>query len=276
MWCKYAAVAADSLERLKGDSIAILEYHLGDVFENTDAVERMIYYFGGSIPLPSAIFDGTRMVIGGDLETFSSYLSAYQDEMLYASPCAINLVVDYDSTTRFLKVKSRTTAIDTVSNAYLRYAVAESHIHHHWQLDSLHHVVRKMLPDYNGTAFSLNPGESFVDSQTYTLDSTWNDKNCYVAVFVQRDDLDRPVLRSAQSGLFQTLNWVSGDANGDGAVDVTDITYLREYLFVHGLPPDPLPSGDPNSDCIINVADIVYLINYVFIGGPEPSNGCAW
>jgi len=132
------------------------------------------------------------------------------------------------------------------------------------------------VPDYNGIAFSLNPGGSLVDSQTYTLDSTWNDRNCYVVVFVQRDDLDKPVLRSAQSGLFQTPNWVFGDANGDGAVDVTDITYLREYLFMLGLPPDPLPSGDPNSDCIVNVADIVYLINYVFIGGPEPSRGCAW
>jgi hypothetical protein len=275
VWCKYAAVAADSLERLKGDSIAILEYHLGDVFENTDAVERMMYYFGGSIPLPSAIFDGTRMVIGGDLETFSSYLSAYQDEMLYASPGAINLVVDYDSTTRFLKVKSRATAIDTVSNAYLRYAVAESHIHHHWQLDSLHHVVRKMLPDYNGVAFSINPGESFVDSQTYLLDSTWNDKNCYVVVFVQRDDADKPVLRSAKSGLFQIPTWVFGDANGDGSVDVSDIIYLMDYLFVPGPPPDPFSSGDPNYDCIVDISDAVYLINYFFVNGPAPLKGCA-
>ncbi len=270
---------------MKGDSIAILEYHLGDAFENPDAEERIFYYYPQSIAFPTAIFDGTRELIGGDPQLINDYLSIYYEELLIGSPCKLNILVEYDSATRFLKVKSRVTALDTLSNAHLHYAIAESHIYHHWGsdytlwLDSLHHVARKMLPDYNGVAFNIDSGQSFVDSQTCLLDSAWNDKNCFVVVFAQRDDrgdFNRPVLRSAKMGLFQSLSWVFGDANGDGIVNVGDVVYLMNYVFLLGSPPNPLASGDPNSDCIVDSVDILYLIYYLFLCGPEPLNGCAW
>lgn len=275
----------DSLEKLKGDSIAILAYHKGDSFENADATGRIFYYFTNAIPFPTAIFDGTSELIGAQPEVLSDYLSIYYAELTNDSPCALNILVEYDSTTRFLMVKSRVTALDTFSNASLRYAIAESHIYHHWGsqytlwLDSLHHVVRKMLPDHNGVTFSIGPREAFLDSQSFTLDPTWNDKNCYAVVFVQRDDegeFNQLVLRSAKSHFFQTLTWISGDADGDGMVDLGDIAFLREYLFGCGSPSNPLASGDPNSDCMVNVADIVYLLNYVYANGPEPQEGCGW
>ncbi len=243
-----------------------------------------MYYFGSTIPFPSAIFNGTSEVIGAEPGTLDEYLSVYYDQMLNASPCALNILVEYDSTNRFLKVKSRVTAVDTFSNAHLRYAIAESHIYHHWGsqytlwLDSLHHVVRKMLPDYGGVAFSIDPGESFVDSQAYVLPQSWEDKSCLVVVFVQKDDtgeFNQPVLRSAKSGLFQTLTWVFGDASGDGVVNTEDVVYLINYLFLHGAGPSPRAAGDPNDDCIINVGDVVYLINYLFGSGPAPLEGCA-
>lgn len=57
-------------------------------------------------------------------------------------------------------------------------------------------------------------------------------------------------------------------------MDVADVVYLINYLFIDGPPPSSLASGDPNSDCIVDVADIVYLINYLFIAGPAPLEGC--
>jgi hypothetical protein len=62
-----------------------------------------------------------------------------------------------------------------------------------------------------------------------------------------------------------------GDANGDGVINVSDVVYLVNYLFIGGPPPCPLAAGDVNSDGITNVSDVVYLINYLFIGGPPPS-----
>ncbi len=269
----------DSLEKLKGDSVAILEYHALDDFENDDAWGRIEYYSIWGIPY--AKFDGRDSVLGAYDGVLSEYLNAYDAMMDLPSPCSLSILVDYSSTTRRLWVKATVFAVDSFSNAHLRYAIAESHIYHPWgseftvELDSLHHVTRKMLPDYDGVDFNIDPGQSFVDSQTYVLDSTWNDENCYVVVLVQRDDsgLVKPVFRSARSELLPP--WVFGDANGDAIVDAGDVVYLIDYLFLKGPPPNPLASGDPNSDCIVDIADIVYLINYLFIEGPEPQRGCA-
>ena len=194
-------------------------------------------------------------------------------EMLSYSVCTLRVDVLYDSTTRELKVKTWTTALDTFSNAHLRYAIAESHKYYLWQgLDSLHHIVRKMLPNYNGVAFSIEPKETFVDSQSYTLSSAWVDKNCYVVVFVQSDNWPSQVFRSAKGYLFPT--YVFGDCTGDGVVDVADVVLLINYLYKGEESPNPYGKGDPNRDCIIDVADLVYLINYLYKNGPAPLKGC--
>jgi len=66
--------------------------------------------------------------------------------------------------------------------------------------------------------------------------------------------------------------FLRGDANGDGVINVNDVVYLINYLFISGPAPDPLEAGDVNCDGTINVSDVVYLINYLFISGPPP--GC--
>jgi len=69
-----------------------------------------------------------------------------------------------------------------------------------------------------------------------------------------------------------TPPYLRGDANGDGVINVSDVVYLINYLFINGPAPVPLEAGDVNCDGTINVADVVYLINYLFISGPPP--GC--
>jgi hypothetical protein len=60
----------------------------------------------------------------------------------------------------------------------------------------------------------------------------------------------------------------SGDANGNGIVDVADVFYLINYLFAGG----PLPKGpvDVNNSDSVDVEDVFYLINSLFAGGPLP------
>jgi len=269
------------MAKLKGDSIAVLEYKTSQFGTNTDAVGRTNYY--GIQYVPRAKFDGRRTVPGGSSSTFNAYHNAYIMEMNFPSACLLDIFVDYDTTARNLKVKSRVTAVDAFENARIRYAIAESHIYYKWggppptpALDSLHYVVRKMLPNYVGVSIpAMNPNDTFVDSQTYTLSSEWEDTNCYVVVFVQDDDdPTHPVFRSAKSGLF--LTWVYGDASGDSTVDVADVVHVLNYLFGDGPAPDPLVSGDANEDCVIDIGDAVYLVTYVFLEGPEPLKGCAW
>jgi len=61
-----------------------------------------------------------------------------------------------------------------------------------------------------------------------------------------------------------------GDANNDGAVNVSDAVWIINYVFVGGAPPDPFEAGEANCDGAVNVSDAVWIINYVFVGGNDP------
>lgn len=66
-----------------------------------------------------------------------------------------------------------------------------------------------------------------------------------------------------------------GDVNANGRIDVTDVVYLINYLYING--PKPLPwwfMGDANCDRMVDITDVVYLINYLFVNGPPPCKPC--
>jgi hypothetical protein len=65
--------------------------------------------------------------------------------------------------------------------------------------------------------------------------------------------------------------WVCGEVTGDGIVDIDDVVFLINYIFVPGSPaPDPYAAGDVNCDGIVDIDDVVYLIDYIFASGPPP------
>ena len=261
------------MEHEKPESLAVLEHHYGDPFANTDAVGRINYY--GITGYPTAKIDGKRTCVGGsDPGSYNCYIGAYNWEMLFTpSPCVISLDVCYDDVTRLLEVQTWTTVLDVMQNAHLRIAIAESHIYHPWSfLDSLHHVTRKMLPNYQGVFCNAGVGETFYDYQSYTLPSTWEEENCYVVAFVQTDYSPNTVFRVAKADLFPT--YVFGDCTGDGIVDIGDVVFSINYLYKAGEAPSPSQSGDVTGDCLIDVGDIVYLINYLYKNGPAPLEGC--
>ncbi len=69
---------------------------------------------------------------------------------------------------------------------------------------------------------------------------------------------------------YLCLQYVCGEANGDGSIDIADAVYLINYIFKSGPAPNPLDAGDANCDASIDVGDAVHLINYIFKSGPEP------
>jgi agmatine deiminase len=77
---------------------------------------------------------------------------------------------------------------------------------------------------------------------------------------------------AADTQMVSLYVYVCGDANGDGVIDVADVMYLVNYLFLGGWSPQPVEAGDANCDGVIDVADVMYLINYLFLGGSPP--GC--
>lgn len=61
-------------------------------------------------------------------------------------------------------------------------------------------------------------------------------------------------------------DYICGDANSDGHVNVSDAVFIIGYIFSGGLAPNPLESGDANLDGRVNISDAVSIVNYVFAG----------
>ena len=64
--------------------------------------------------------------------------------------------------------------------------------------------------------------------------------------------------------------YLSGDADHSGGVNISDAVYIISYVFNGGPAPNPMAAGDADCSGIVNISDAVYLINYVFAGGPAP------
>jgi len=67
--------------------------------------------------------------------------------------------------------------------------------------------------------------------------------------------------------------FIPGDANGDGEVRTSDVTYLVSYFRGDNPPPEPLLAGDVNGDCEVTVADVIYFVLYFRGTGDPPQIG---
>ncbi|MGQ9592406.1 MAG: hypothetical protein ACUVYA_19170 [Planctomycetota bacterium] len=72
------------------------------------------------------------------------------------------------------------------------------------------------------------------------------------------------------SGPPADLPFHRGDADVDGALNLTDGVFVLNYLFLGGPAPPCMDAADANDDGQINIADGIYVLNFLFIGGPEP------
>ncbi len=61
-----------------------------------------------------------------------------------------------------------------------------------------------------------------------------------------------------------------GDGNTDGIVNVADVIFCIQFLFVGGTLPNCDDSADANNDQLLDVSDAIWLINYLFVSGAPP------
>lgn len=76
-------------------------------------------------------------------------------------------------------------------------------------------------------------------------------------------------------GFWQDLGaggpeYICGDADASGGVDIDDVVYLIAFIFSGGPEPVPYESGDADCSGIVDIDDAVWLINYIFSGGNAP------
>lgn len=74
----------------------------------------------------------------------------------------------------------------------------------------------------------------------------------------------------ARPGESATPEFRRGDANSDGAVDVSDAVRMLMWLFQGGSAPTCLDTADANDDESTDIADPVYVLSYLVLGGPPP------
>ncbi len=65
-------------------------------------------------------------------------------------------------------------------------------------------------------------------------------------------------------------HFLRGDLNGDGAVNISDPSYLLNWLFLGGPALPCQAAGDANGDSAVDVSDAIFLLNFLFLGGPAP------
>ncbi|MDX9857313.1 MAG: S8 family serine peptidase [candidate division Zixibacteria bacterium] len=65
--------------------------------------------------------------------------------------------------------------------------------------------------------------------------------------------------------------WVMrGDANNSATLDLSDLIYLVNHLYLGGPGTLTVQHGDANADLQSDLSDLIYLANFLFLGGPAP------
>jgi hypothetical protein len=68
---------------------------------------------------------------------------------------------------------------------------------------------------------------------------------------------------------------ICGDMDNSLTLDISDLVYLVNYLFIGGSPPFPMYcAGDFDNDDHVNIVDLTDYVEYLFAGGDPPSPNC--
>ncbi len=104
------------------------------------------------------------------------------------------------------------------------------------------------LVDEHGVVYLLAPGTTTI-SASFVGDYQYLAGSASYTLTVEEESEPEPV--------------VSGDANGDGKVNVTDIVEIVNYILGHPSDKFLFEIADVNGDGVVNVTDIVMVVNII-------------
>ncbi len=131
-------------------------------------------------------------------------------------------------------------------------------------------VLRVALGSVKGVDLNKN-GDSYKHEFTVEIPEAWTADNLNIVAFVSRPlgnsltDIYVTNANKRKFGEFDEPTVVLGDMNGDGEINVADVTALIQVIL-NSVDAD-LAVADMNGDGEINVADVTVLINLVLNGG---------
>ncbi len=113
-----------------------------------------------------------------------------------------------------------------------------------------------------------------------TIDSFTVEFDLIYRTTALRDSLGTVFTPQFRSGILRIVGQscctgFTGNINGDsaGSVDLSDLIYLVNFLFLGGDEPICGAAANINGDdgCSIDLSDLIYLVNFLFLGGPGPA-----
>ena len=137
------------------------------------------------------------------------------------------------------------------------------------------------LPDslFHGGA-AIGPGWLPYEGEKlyYSFTCLFHDPGTFTLDYFDPCCLDGYVIDYENMLPFEFCSWsvedfvICGDVDGNGSVNLLDVTYFIEILYTYPIIPMPIPLelGDVSNDGVINILDMTYLINYLYKAGPEP------
>ena len=111
--------------------------------------------------------------------------------------------------------------------------------------------------------------KDYIAGTLFETDVTFDSTGWYQYYFEFSDGAET-VTTTLDSIYVEFSEYIPGDADGSGTVDIDDVVYLVNYIFSSGPPPYPLEAGDADCSGTVDIDDVVYLISYIFSGGPAP------
>lgn len=84
--------------------------------------------------------------------------------------------------------------------------------------------------------------------------------------------LDTPDARGrVEFGDNPTSEFIRGDSNDDGIVNISDAVFTLSFLFIGDEQPECLAATDANDDGSANITDVILTLNFLFLGNEAPA-----
>ncbi|MFH2055996.1 MAG: hypothetical protein ABIJ61_08570 [bacterium] len=85
---------------------------------------------------------------------------------------------------------------------------------------------------------------------------------------------DRVAQQGFWGGLGQPYFYICGDLDGDSIVNIADVVFIVQRIFMSGPPPSQEKVGDVDCDVTMSISDVEYIIQNIFNQGSEPCADC--
>lgn len=128
------------------------------------------------------------------------------------------------------------------------------------------------LPLQSQTSYQAGQGSSALSIADIDGDGTLD-------MAVTNYDEDSVMILIGQTIQTPQRDFIRGDANGEGTVDLSDAVFLLTSLYVPTSPAANCPAAtDVNRDLVADLSDAVYLLSFLFVPGapapPSPYPNC--